>query len=82
MGDYIRRATERMLEDEYPELAKEIQTVREKHRLAARVMVTRAAGAVLLGFFLYVASHSPEMRRPRRRDEIVNVEDGEQVEVA
>lgn len=64
-GAFIRRMLLRGLETEYPALAAEIKTVREKHRLGARIVAARAASAIILGLFVWVSSTGKtEIRRP------------------
>lgn len=67
-NDFICSLLERAIEVDHPDLAAEIKSVREKHRLGARIIGVRTRAAVLLALGLWVAWVNPDepMRRPSR----------------
>lgn len=67
---FVRRMILRGLEVEYPQLAAEIKSVREKHRLAARIVGVKAGNAVsilLVGAAMWLSATGQideQVRRP------------------
>lgn len=69
-NEFVCGLIERALESEYPELAAEIKSVREKHRLAARIVgmkVGSSVGILLVGAALWLSATGQiddQIRRP------------------
>ena len=85
-NDFICQLVERALEAECPELAKEIKTARERHKMAARLGVVKAGSLMLAALvgWLSLGIDDQQLRRPRGRTGIVRVVRvrGKEVEVS
>ena len=83
-NDFICSLIERALQSEFPELAKEIRSARERHKLAARMVGMKAGSLALVALvgWLTIGADDQQMRAYRgRRRELEAVESDERRQV-